>query len=259
MALDLADADRASDDGAAMRALDSLGHEPLDFAVTAAKIAKASLLRNAGGTDAGSSMMQPLDEWHAQQRMTTPRNPLERDVADIRGVVFLPKGGGVFGSSGWNAFDWPGVSPPFLIVKPDVRVKLANGEILQVMVKQPVRTDSKVIFLDTEQLGLLRATMVRLGGSRTRVPTGVMETPNQPLGPAIDILPLWRKFFPARPGHWGGWDLETYPVITEIAFIDAARTRAEVAVTIGYSGATVVIEKEGSAWTAKRLINQWIT
>jgi tetratricopeptide (TPR) repeat protein len=261
MALDLADADSASDEASATKALDSLGHEPLDFAVTVAKIAKASLLWKKGATDAESSMMmmQALDEWHAQQRMAKPGNGLEQDVADIRAVAFLPKGGAVFGSSSWNAFDWPGAAPPFAIVNPNVRVKLANGEIVQVSVKQPLRTDSKVLFLDNDQLGLLRATMVRLGGSRRRVPTGVMETPNQPVGAAIDILALWKKFFPARPGHWGGWDLETYPVITEIAFIDAARTRAEVAVTIGYSGATVVLEKEGSAWTAKRLINQWIT
>jgi len=38
-----------------------------------------------------------------------------------------------------------------------------------------------------------------------------------------------------------------YPVVTEIAFVDAGRTRAEVAVTIAYSGATVVLEKEGGS------------
>jgi hypothetical protein len=180
-------------------------------------------------------------------------------VADIRDAVFLPTGGSVFGSSHWNAFEWPDSPPPFAIVNPDVRVKLADGGIVQVSVQRPLRTASKVLFFNSEQLGLLRATMVRLGGSRRRVPTGVMETPNQPVGASIAILALWKKFFPARPGHWGGWDLETYPVITEIGFIDGARTQAEAAVTIGYSGATVVLEKEGAVWTAKRLINQWIT
>jgi hypothetical protein len=53
--------------------------------------------------------------------------------------------------------------------------------------------------------------------------------------------------------------LETYPIINEIAFVDAARTRAEVAVTIGDSGGTVIMEKEGGAWIAKRFTNQWIT
>jgi len=86
-----------------------------------------------------------------------------------------------------------------------------------------------------------------------------MQTPNQPVGASLDILALWNKFFAARPGHWGGWELETYPVITRLEFTDAARTRAEAAVTIGYSGATVVLEKTAGRWVAVRLTNHWIT
>jgi hypothetical protein len=167
----------------------------------------------------------------------------------------------VFAAPGgrWNAFDFSATPPPFAIVRPDVRVKLAGGELVQVRVQQPLETSSKVLFLDEEQIGLLKAMLVKLGGNRRRVPTAIMETPNQPVGASMQILELWKKFFPARPGHWGGWELETYPVITEIAFADAARTKAQVAVTVGYSGATAVVEKENGAWTARRLINFWIT
>ena len=86
-----------------------------------------------------------------------------------------------------------------------------------------------------------------------------METPNQPVGDSMQILGLWNKLFPARPGHWGGWELETYPVITEIQFTDAERTRASARVTFGYSGGTVELEKEAGKWIARRLSNQWIT
>ena len=61
------------------------------------------------------------------------------------------------------------------------------------------------------------------------------------------------------PGHWGGWVFHTYPIITRIEFIDAGRTRAAVSVTVGYSGATVQMEKRDGRWIAKELTNFWIT
>ena len=52
---------------------------------------------------------------------------------------------------------------------------------------------------------------------------------------------------------------ETYPVVTQIEFVNAERTKANASVTIGYSGATVVLEKVDGTWRAVRLANQWIT
>ena len=48
-------------------------------------------------------------------------------------------------------------------------------------------------------------------------------------------------------------------MITEIHFTNAARTKASAKVTIGYSGATVEMDKEGGKWIARRLTNRWIT
>ena len=100
---------------------------------------------------------------------------------------------------------------------------------------------------------------MKLGGTRRRQPQAIMETPNQPVGDSMQILRLWNKFFHARPGHWGGWETETYPVIREIQFTDIARTKASARVTIGYSGATVELEKEEGRWVAKRLTDRWVT
>lgn len=55
------------------------------------------------------------------------------------------------------------------------------------------------------------------------------------------------------------WNLEAYPVVTSIRFTNPERTRAAAAVTIGYSGATVELERENGIWVAKRLTNMWIT
>jgi hypothetical protein len=92
-----------------------------------------------------------------------------------------------------------------------------------------------------------------------REPRQIVETPNQPIGDSMQLIRVWSKFFHARPGHWGGWELETYPVITEIQFTNPERTKAAARVTIGYSGATVELDKEDGKWIAKRLTNWWIT
>lgn len=141
----------------------------------------------------------------------------------------------------------------------DIRVKQHDGDVLRVTLIQDLPGAQKTIFFDSEQIALLKAMIVKLGGSRRRAPGHVMETPNQPVGDSMQILRLWNEFFPARPGHWGGWELETYPVITEIHFTNAERTKAGAHVTIGYSGATAELEKENGKWIAKRLNQQWMT
>ena len=47
--------------------------------------------------------------------------------------------------------------------------------------------------------------------------------------------------------------------ILRLSFVNAERTKANANVTIGYSGATVVLEKIDGKWRAVRLTNQWIT
>jgi hypothetical protein len=86
-----------------------------------------------------------------------------------------------------------------------------------------------------------------------------MQPPNQPVGGSMGILAFWNKFFPARPGHWGGWMFETFPQVDQIEFVDADRTKANARVTIGYEGCTVVLEKDHGTWIAKSLTNRWIT
>ena len=61
------------------------------------------------------------------------------------------------------------------------------------------------------------------------------------------------------PGHWAGFEILTYPAFSSIEFTNAARTRALVPIAVGYSGATVVLEKAGGVWVMKELVNFWIT
>jgi tetratricopeptide (TPR) repeat protein len=262
-ALDLADVEKPdADAAAATKELDALGREPFGFAVTAAKIARASMLWTSGAPAEGETlMMEALSEWHAHQRIVPPARGVEEDVAAIRRVVFLPKGGGVYGNLRWNAFSWPSTTlPPFVVVSQDVRVKRHDGSQSRVAsVHDLPAAESKVLFFNAEQMAFFHKAMRTLGGTKRRQPGHIMETPNQPVGTSMNMLALWSKFFAARPGHWGGWEIETYPVVTEIEFANAERTKAAARVTVGYSGATIVLEKRSGRWIPVELTDRWVT
>jgi len=100
-----------------------------------------------------------------------------------------------------------------------------------------------VLFADQERLAILRDILISLGGARKREPGSAFEVPNQPIGPSMTILPLFNTFFPAVPGHWGGWEFPTYPVIARIEFTNKEQTKALVSITIGYGGTDVLMEK----------------
>ena len=97
----------------------------------------------------------------------------------------------------------------------------------------------------------------RIGGTETREPERVMDTPNQPIGGSVEIASMWSKLFPLRQGHWGGWELGAYPYVSKIHFDRDGHALAEV--TIGYSGGTYELAKENGVWVAKRMVSIWIT
>jgi tetratricopeptide (TPR) repeat protein len=261
-ALDLANIERPDADAptAALR-IEELASQPLDAATVAARIARASQLWTRGDADAArSAMTAALAEWTKAQPHDPAPTDIAADVAAIRDVVFRPLGGGIYAERpGWNAFEWPKSLPRFLLVDPELVVKLSSGDDTTISVTRPLTDYPNVVFSDKTMIGLLDRTLVALGGTKRRQPTQIMETPNQPVGASMNILTLWNEFFPARPGHWGGYEFTSYPRITRIQFLDAARTRAAADVTIGYSGATVVLEKRGTTWTPVKLTNEWIT
>ena len=263
-ALEMADADQAgAQAGPALDVLDALTREPVDSAVAAAKLALGTLIYLSGSKgDPDALVRAALADWQSMdtsQKPAAPRGPLERDVVEIRNVVFQPNGAGVFASGkGWNAFRWEG-NAPYRLVSPQLRVKQADGTRSVVMAYDPFPEFTNVVFYDAERRSLLTKIMLKLGGTKKRPWVQVMQTPNQPAGAAVDVRTLWSRSFWAQPGHWGGWVFETYPIIGEIEFIDAARTRATVQVTVGYSGATVQMEKINGGWVAKELTNFWIT
>jgi outer membrane protein assembly factor BamD (BamD/ComL family) len=261
-ALVLADTERPGHDIArAEEMLDALAREPHDFAVSAARIARATMRRLRGGdaTAQEREVKAALEELHARQQPQEPADGIEADIVAIRRAVFLPRGGGVYGAERWNAFKWSDATTPFFILSADLSVKRHDGEVQRFTLAHPLPAAPEALFLERDQIDLLERMIVSLGGTKRAEPTHIMQTPNQPVGGAREIVMFWNRFFPARQGHWVGWELEAYPRITEIHFTNAERTKASVRVTIGYSGGTVELDKEGGQWKARRLVGRWIT
>ena len=264
-ALDLAAVEGAHYDAARpLAALNAIAKEPFDSFVAIAAVAEAALKLTQGQSSEAEALMgKTLESWVTTQRDLNRRPPMtsiDADVAEIRQVVFRPLGDlSIYGGSGWNAFNFPAALPRFIVVCADVQVKTSDGNVRRHTVYQRFPDLDHVLLLTSDELSLLARLLPTIGGTKRRAPTQIMETPNQPVGDSMQILSLFGKFFEARPGHWGGWVLETYPQVTQIEFVNVERTKANANVTIGYSGATVVLEKVDSKWRAVRLTNQWIT
>ena len=212
-------------------------------------------------TEAEALLGKTLESWvTAQRNLNPPLSSIDADVAEIRQVVFRPLGDlPIYRGSGWNAFKFPATLPRFILVRADVAVKTSDGQVVRHTVYQRFPDLDHVLLLKSDELSVLVRLLPTIGGTKRRAWTNAMETPNQPVGDSMQILALFGRFFEARPGHWGGWELETYPHVTQIEFVNAERTKANANVTLGYSGATVVLEKVDGKWRAVRLTNQWIT
>jgi hypothetical protein len=255
----------AANDAAGTAALEALATAPYDFPVTAARMAMASLRWAQGRQDEARSLMRAaLEDWQVRQTVTKPASPLEKDIAEIRTLVFQPMGGAIYRDARLNGFAWPSTPPPFFVVNPDIAVKSADGTSTRLSLSQPFPEHPNVLRLSSDEAEMLSEMMRRLGGTKTRegrvfVDRGVMEAPVVPTGPSVGLIEFLATFFEARPGHWGGWEFHTYPNVTRIEFLDPDRTKARAAVTIGYAGADVLLERIDGAWKAIRLVNQWVT
>lgn len=247
----------------ALADLDELASGSWDPAVSVARMAQAAELWRRSEARAEQLTREALASWVEHQAGWPGNRPTtsgyEADVRAIRDAVFLPQGGGLYHEGGGNAFSWPETLPPFLLLNPRIQVRLSDGQERYVRVYDPVPGYDNVAFVEPEHQQMLSRLLARLGGTNTREPRWVMETPNQPVGGSMAILALWNKFFAARPGHWSGWVFATYPHLGTIEFLDEERTRAHAHVTIGYGGTAVVMEKIDGTWTPVRLSGRWVT
>jgi hypothetical protein len=252
-ALDLAAAANPKrNEATAIALLDRVVRDPYDFGVCAAKIAKATILFRSGReADADALMRSALMEWYEHQspQREGPRDALQADIADIRTVVMGrsadPKAGGWLRNLNAQGRQFV----PFVIVNPDIAVKLQQNQRTSQTVYQPLPGADRVIFLTTEHQAVLNDIAVTLGNKAT-------DTQNV----GADVVKQWRKFF-ATVGGFGDLriQLETPPTIAVLEFLDAGRTRAAAHIVGHSQGATVILEKGSGVWVVKEVVNTWVT
>jgi tetratricopeptide (TPR) repeat protein len=231
---------------AAIESLDSLAEEPYSFSVFAAHVARATLHSILGSTPQATALMSAaLAKWHDHGVALFAKRPatkLQEDVMDIRDAVFNPK-----------------ASPTrFFIVTPDVRVKLHDDSAVRVEAASRLCAGPGALLLDEEQIAVLQRILMGLGGTTRLPPQGAMRMPNQPSGGVEQIQKFWNRFFTMGPGHWGGWIFETFPIVSEVTFIDAARTRGAARIRIGYEGSTQLLTKADRRWKVTGSSGHWI-
>ncbi len=266
VALALAAADApARDVSAAIAELEALEREPFDASVGLAGIARASLLRITGRPEEATRVLRSiLTRWAAsgtaaKDAVVPAPGSIEHDVLAIRDAVFLPMGGGIYGRTRRDTFEWPAQPPAFVMAPATLRVGVAGqpGETLVPVARAPAGM-ANVVFMSDDAHTALQRLPTQLGGTGRRSPQGVMDVPHQPVGDSSAIVRFWNETFFARHGHWGGWLTHTPPSFRAIQFTNAERTRAAVLVRFVYSGTTVIVEKEGGVWVAKELSGLWI-
>ena len=252
----------ASEQGrrAALTALDSLAAEPYGFPVFAAHVARATLHSMLGSPTHGAQLMSDaLARWHEHGAALFAKRSateLQQDVMDIREAVFNPNA--KWPRYEFNRFGSSDSPPRFFIATPDVRVKLHDDSHVRVEAASRLAARPGALLLDEEQIAVLERILTGLGRARRHVRQAVMETPNQPVADLQQIQKFWNRFFTMGPGHWGGWILQTFPIVTEVTFIDEARTRGAARIRTGYEGSTQLLTKRDGTWTVTGVSGHWI-
>jgi tetratricopeptide (TPR) repeat protein len=243
---------------AALAALDSLAAEPYGFSVFAAQVARATLHSILGSPERAAELMSnALTRWHEHGTALFAKSAateLQRDVMDIRDVVFDAR-------DGWwrdqfrhlRSSDSP---PPFFIATPDVRVRLHDDSDMRVEASSRFAARPGALLLDANEIAVVERILTGLGGTRRASQSA--ETSNQRIGGVEHIEKFWNRFFTMGPGHWGGWILQTFPIVNEITFTDAARTRGAARIRTGYQGSTQLLTKADGTWKITGSSGHWI-
>ena len=203
------------DDAAALTALEAIAREPFDGPVGVAGISRATLLFKLGkqpdadAADAGPRSTPGSHRNVRCERGGRPRRwqPIPADMLPSRlsanWRLVAPRSGVATRSSSPHRF-------PMSSHGPISRVKLADGTVSQVQISQDLPGFPQTIYVAPDEVTLLSRLITTFGGTKTRATVEVMETPNQPVGSAVDVMRFWTRYFPTRQeasGRMGGGDV----------------------------------------------------
>ena len=231
---------------AALAALDAIATEPYGFSVFAAQVTRATLHAMIGSPARADELMSAaLTRWHeygAAKFAPRPASALQQDVMDIRDTAFRPH-------ANWPRQQFADLRssespPPFFIAAPEIYVTLHDESRQRVEAAFRLAARPGALLLNDEQIAVLE-----------RILTQVCGTDRETARP---IQKFWNRFFTMGPGHWGGWILQTFPIVFEISFADPGRTSAGARVRTGWAGHTELLAKDGREWKVKGTSNHWM-
>ena len=230
---------------ARLAALEPLTAEPYGFSVFAAQMTRATLESMVGSDSRAEELMSSaLSRWHEHgaARFAKPSpTPLERDVLEIRDAVFRPHV--TWPRHQFNELRSSDAPSPFFIATPDVLVRLHDDSRVRVDAASRLAPRPGALILDEEQIAVLERILTSVCG---------------PADGSKQIQRFWNRFFTMGPGHWGGWIVETLPIVWEISFIDAARTRGGARLRTGYAGHTQLLTRENGGWKLGATRQHWM-
>jgi hypothetical protein len=143
------------------------------------------------------------------------------------------------------------------------RIRLDDDTIANKLTKQTIknfnpRTDvanGKTIILTAERKAALLAF---LGDDSYPAGTGNIMSPARAKGESRRRAAFIHNSLPIDHGHWGGWNLVTYPEVLEI-ILNSDTTRAAVFFRVGYRGGTALYEQDNKCkWSLKKSMATWI-
>jgi hypothetical protein len=258
LALELADVEKkGSDTQSALIQIETLAREPIDLAVIDAKIARGFLVWKQGASAAARQAVETaLADWYAHQTRSAPSSGIEADVAEIHRVILFPPRDAERRTLS-TPLESLGGDLMFVILRPDVAVKQADGKTIRVRLHDSFGPAIKPLFATTEQIEVVRHIIRKLRGSSI-----LYSTPPASAAQADsrgEVLALWYGLLPVRPRSSYRWDVLTYPLISQIEFTNSDRTRAVASITAGSSGHWLLLEKEQGRWVPRKVLAFWDT
>jgi tetratricopeptide (TPR) repeat protein len=206
-----------------------------------------------GGTEVARERLgKAFETWERGTVFEEPKTALHEDVAKIRRQVFRPRDNAFF-TRGYDPDRWPRYS----VITPEIDLTFPDGGRETVSLRHSFPEVKGVIYFTRDELSFITKIIDSLGGSKRSKPQSIMALP-KPEGSAKAISKLLNDFIRLTPGHWGGWHLGTYPILTCIRFLDARRTGAIVDFRVRYQGGEAAVERVESGWSRTEVKFTWM-
>jgi hypothetical protein len=186
--------------------------------------------------------------------------PLEEDAYAIFEDIWSPTNLNRLGEFEAGGFENWYARSPYLLVQNELHTetkKLFGGSttnVIENFVPSLPSFKGRAIVLTGERK---KAILSFLGDEEHPLGYGGIMNPSRAKGESRNRENYLTEALPIQHGHWGGWNLITYPEISRIEF-NSKRTEASVDFRVGYQGGTAIYKKKDGQWMLQESHATWI-